>query len=130
MIKRNFYIELGKLMYAVAKTDGTIHPNEVRVLKKLIKTELVPDEKETDEFGTDTAFYTEFEFDVYEDMNISASLAYDSFITFVKEHDRYVTKDMRKKALLLAIKTTEAFKGKNKAEKQLLEQLKKDLKLN
>lgn len=91
---------------------------------------MVPAEKETDAFGTDTAFYTEFEFETYEEMDIDADLAYDSFISFVKEHDNYVTLEMREKAYFIATNVANAFKGKNKAEKKLIERLRKDLKLN
>ncbi len=130
MITRSFYKELGKLLYAVAKADGTINPNEVKELKRVIKSELVPAEKETDEFGTDAAFYTEFEFDIYEEMEIDTELAYDSFISFVKEHENYVTLEMREKAYYLATSVSDTFKGKNKAEKKLIARLRKDLKLN
>ncbi len=130
MITRSYYKELGKLLYAVAKADGTINPNEVTELKRIIKSELVPAEKETDKFGTDAAFYTEFEFEAYEEMDIDAELAYDSFISFVKEHNNYVTLEMREKAYFLATNVSDVFKGKNKAEKNMIDRLKKDLKLN
>ena len=130
MITRSYYKELGKLLYAVAKADGTINPNEATELKRIIKSELVPAEKETDKFGTDAAFYTEFEFEAYEEMDIDAELAYDSFISFVKEHNNYVTLEMREKAYFLATNVSDVFKGKNKAEKNMLDRLKKDLKLN
>lgn len=130
MITRSYYKELGKLLYAVAKADGKINSHEVKELKKIIKSELVPAEKETDKFGTDTAFYTEFEFEAYEEMDIDADLAYDSFISFVKEHNNYVTLEMREKAYYLATNVSDVFKGKNKAEKDLLTRLKKDLQLN
>ena len=130
MIIRNYYKELGKLLYAVAKADGKINPHEAEELKRIIKSELVPSEKETDEFGSDTAFYIEFEFDIYEEMDIDADVAYDSFISFVKEHNNYVTLEMREKAYYLATNVCDAFKGKNKAEKNLITRLKKDLQLN
>jgi uncharacterized tellurite resistance protein B-like protein len=130
MITRSYYKELGKLLYAVVKADGKINPHEVQELKKIIKSELVPAEKETDKFGTDAAFYTEFEFEAYEEMDIDTDLAYDSFISFVKEHDNYVTLEMREKAYFIATNVANAFKGKNKAEKNMIHRLKKDLKLN
>ena len=130
MIIRNYYKELGKLLYAVAKADGKINPHEVQELKRIIKSEMVPAEKETDEFGTDTAFYIEFEFDIYEEMDIDADVAYDSFISFVKEHNNYVTLEMREKAYYLATNVCDAFKGKNKVEKNLIIRLRKDLQLN
>ncbi len=130
MIIRSYYKELGKLLYAVAKADGKINPNEVQELKRIIKSELVPAEKETDKFGTDAAFYTEFEFEAYEELDMDADLAYDSFISFVKEHNNYVTLEMREKAYFLATNVSDAFKGKNKAEKNLINRLKKDLQLN
>lgn len=130
MITNSYYKELGKLLYAVVKADGKINPHEVQELKRIIKSELVPAEKETDKFGTDAAFYTEFEFEAYEEMDIDADLAYDSFISFVKEHDNYVTLEMREKAYFIATNVANAFKGKNKAEKNMIDRLKKDLKLN
>lgn len=130
MITKSYYKELGKLLYAVTKADGKINPHEVQELKRIIKSELVPAEKETDKFGTDTAFYTEFEFEAYEEMDVDADFAYDSFISFVKEHDNYVTLEMREKAYYLATNVSNAFKGKNKAEKTMIDRLRKDLKLN
>lgn len=130
MIIRSYYKELGKLLYAVAKADGKINPHEVQELKRIIKSELVPAEKETDKFGTDAAFYTEFEFEAYEELDMDADVAYDSFISFVKEHNNYVTLEMREKAYFLATNVSDAFKGKNKAEKNLINRLKKDLQLN
>lgn len=130
MIIRSYYKELGKLLYAVAKADGKINPHEVKELKRIIKSELVPAEKETDKFGTDAAFYTEFEFEAYEELDMDADLAYDSFISFVKEHNNYVTLEMREKAYFLATNVSDAFKGKNKAEKNLITRLRKDLQLN
>ena len=130
MITRSYYKELGKLLYAVAKADGKINPHEVQELKRIIKSELVPAEKETDKFGTDAAFYTEFEFEAYEDMDIDADLAYDSFISFVKEHNNYVTLEMREQAFYLATIISDAFKGKNTAEKNIIKRLRKDLQLD
>ncbi len=130
MIIKSYYKELGKLLYAVAKADGKINPHEVQELKRIIKSELVSAEKEKDTFGTDAAFYAEFEFEAYEEMDVDADLAYDSFISFVKEHDNYVTLEMREKAYYLATSVSNSFKGKNKAEKTMVDRLKKDLNLN
>jgi uncharacterized tellurite resistance protein B-like protein len=130
MITRSYYKELGKLLYAIAKADGTINSNEIQELKRITKSELVPNENQTDAFGTTSAFYTEFEFDFYQDLDIDADLAYDSFISFVKENENYITPEMREKAYDMAINIANTFKGKNKSEKKMIDRLRKDLKLN
>ena len=61
---KNFYSELGKLLYAVAKADGKISKSEAEAIHKAVKEELVPQETHTDEFGTDAAHFTEIEFEI------------------------------------------------------------------
>ena len=82
----DFYSELGKLMYAIAKADGKVGNEEYNTLKKIVREELLPLEKSTDEYGTDNAFYTEMEFDYLEDNYGDPILAFNSFIDYVEAH--------------------------------------------
>lgn len=63
MKKRMFYAQLGKLLYAAANTDGVISHKEKEALEQIVRKELLPEEAQKDEFGTNIAYYTDFEFD-------------------------------------------------------------------
>ncbi len=82
----DFYSELGKLMYAIAKADGRVGNEEYNTLKEIVREELLPFEGSTDEFGTDNAFYTEMEFDYLEDNFGDPVSAFNSFIDYVDTH--------------------------------------------
>jgi uncharacterized tellurite resistance protein B-like protein len=127
MTHKKFYKELGKLLYAVAKSDGKLHPKEVKAIKDLIALELVPMEKSTDEFGSDAAFYAEFEFELMADRSVNPQAAFKSFENFLKEHDKHINEDMRKKAYDLATKVAQSLHGINKEEAVMLEKLRADL---
>ncbi|MCX6292155.1 MAG: hypothetical protein NT126_10375 [Bacteroidetes bacterium] len=127
MLYKQFYSELGKLLYAVADVDGVITQEEKSALKKLIRKELVPVEKSTDEFGTDAAFYAEFEFDILEDAKASPQAAFNSFITFVENHHSAFDHRLRNATLKIVNELAEAFHKNSENEKVLIEKLKAKL---
>ena len=127
MIYREFYKELGNLLYAVAKADGTVNAKELEKLKSIVRTEIGEYEGSSDEFGTDLAFFTEFEFVFDEDRAESSMDAYNSFISFVKANEERIDIRLRMLAINLAIKIANAFRGKNKDEKDILKNLREDL---
>jgi hypothetical protein len=86
MIYKNFYSEVGKLLYALAKADGNITDEEIKTIHKLVLDDLVPLEDSTDEFGTDSAFYVEMEFDYLNESLYDPDVALDSFLGYVEEH--------------------------------------------
>tara|TARA_R110002050_G_scaffold297339_2_gene458641 strand:+ start:55274 stop:55675 length:402 start_codon:yes stop_codon:yes gene_type:complete len=86
MIYKNFYSEVGKLLYALAKADGNIATEEVKAIHQLILKDLVPLEKSTDEFGTDSAYYVEMEFDYLNENFAEPEDAFESFIDYVTDH--------------------------------------------
>ena len=64
MVFRRFYSEVGKLLYSIACIDGNVNRNEYEKLRDIVKQKLVPQEDNTDQFGTDAAYYAEIEFDI------------------------------------------------------------------
>lgn len=86
MIYKDFYAEVGKLLYALAKADGSIHPDEIKTIHQLVLNNLVPLETSTDEFGTDSAFYVEMEFDFLNEHFYDPEVAFNSFIDYVNDH--------------------------------------------
>src|SRR5689334_16183311 len=127
MLYKQFYSELGKLLYAVAEVDGKISPEEKQALKKIIRKELVPCENSTDEFGTDAAFYAEFEFDILEDSKASPRAAFQSFITFVENHHSAFDQRLRAATLKVVNELADAYHKNSEKEKDLIETLKAKL---
>jgi len=104
MIYKNFYSEVGKLLYALAKADGSIPPEEIKAIHQLVLKDLVPLENSTDEFGTDSAFYVEMEFDYLNENFYEPDVAFNSFITYVEDH--YSAFDEKLKSAIIKVAET------------------------
>jgi uncharacterized tellurite resistance protein B-like protein len=122
-----FYAELGKLLYAIADIDGVITPQERAAFHELIGSRLTQREIHTDEYGTNDAWYAEFEFDVAEEQGLDPEDAFNSFAEFVEENGRYFDERMREICLLLAERLAGSYHHINQREKQLLQRLKEVL---
>ena len=130
MIYKNFYSEVGKLLYALAKADGSITSEEIRAIHKLVLEDLVPLESSTDEFGTDSAFYVEMEFDYLNENFYDPDVAFHSFIDYVEEH--YTAFDVKLKETVynVAKTLTSSFHETNIKDHYMVEKLKTVLHLN
>jgi hypothetical protein len=124
---RELYAEIGKLLYAVADVDGMISRKEKENLHRLIQSRLTQRETHTDEFGTNDAWYAEFEFDVAEEQIMSAEEAFTSFLEYVREHGKDFDPNMRDLCLTLASRMAESYRHTNRKELNLLRQLKEAL---
>lgn len=127
MIFSEFYSEVGKLLYAVADVDGKISQKERDAIHQLVQEELVPIEQSKDDFGTDSAYYTEFEFDVLEEQQIPAQLALQSFLDFIVEHKTAITPELKSASIKVAEKMAAVYYGTNRQEEALLEKIKNEL---
>ena len=127
MIYKEFYSELGKLLYAVADIDGVITQKEKKKLEDIVRKELVPGEEHQDEFGTNSAYYSEIEFDFLDEGIVDAESAFESFIDFVEEHHTAFDETMSEVCLHVVKELAAAYRGTNKKEKALLEKLKMKL---
>ena len=125
---REFYVELGKLLYAMAKADGKVQLEEVKALHNLVRDVLIKIEKTTDEFGTNTAFYTEFEFETLVDKKADMAAAYKSFISFITANKSHITKNMTDLCIESVEKIAEAFEGIVVSEQLLIDKLNADFK--
>lgn len=127
MMYRTFYSELGKLLYAIADIDGSISKKEKQKLQDIVKKELVPAENNTDEFGTDAAYYAEFEFDIADDAIMEPEVAFESFMNYIDNHKTAIDKRMISATRKVAGELSEAYYHTSKKEKELLEKLNKKL---
>lgn len=124
---KEFYAELGKLLYAVADIDHVITQKEKNALLKIVKEELAPMEKHKDAFGTDIAFYTEMEFDILDDQIADSETAFNSFIDFVEDHHTAIDEKMKQIGLHVTKEIAKAYHGTNRKEKQLISKLREKL---
>lgn len=60
---KQYYKELGQLVYAIAIADGVIQPEERYELHQFVTKELAHREKTHDSSGMNHAFYVDFEFE-------------------------------------------------------------------
>ncbi len=124
---KKLYKNIGVLLYAIAKADGQIQDKEIKTIHRIVVEDLVPLEESVDNFGTDAAFFAEFEFEILQDRNIRAQKAFDRFIAFAKENQKNLSPELRALIVKSVEKVAAAYRGTNKAESEMIESLKKHL---
>ncbi|MGB0805182.1 MAG: hypothetical protein ACPGRC_00740 [Salibacteraceae bacterium] len=130
MIYKNFYAEVGKLLYALAKADGSITTEEIKAIHKMVLKDLVPLESSTDEFGTDSAFYVEMEFDYLNEKLYDEDVAFNSFIDYVEDHYSAFDDQLKQAVYNVANTLTNSFHETNIKDHYMIEKLKTVLHLN
>lgn len=119
-----FYVELGRLFYAIAKSDGVIQQEEWEKVKRIVSEELGPLEESEDEFGMDNAFFTEFEFERLVERQSSVKDAFFSFIAFAKQNLPSIPISYRKLIIKAVEKVAIAHGGIDETEQALITRLK------
>lgn len=127
MIYKNFYAEVGKLLYALAKADGSIPTEEIKAIHKLVLNDLVPLEDSTDEFGTDSAFYVEMEFDYLNESFYDADVAFNSFTDYVQDHYSAFDDNLKQAIIKIAETLTNSFHETNIKDHNYIIKLRKIL---
>ncbi|MDZ7847201.1 MAG: hypothetical protein U5L96_10740 [Owenweeksia sp.] len=123
MIYQEYYSELGKLLYAIAMADGRIQDKESLQLHQVVKDELTALEDSKDEFNTDAAYITEFEFDVLQEQALSMNDAYQSFVDYIQANPE-IPPRFKRLAYRAACKVADSFHNTNKQESEMLGKLK------
>ncbi len=124
MQKKEFYSQLGRLLFAVANADDRIPPEERETLHKLVREQLVSREKATDVFGSNLAYYTEIEFDYLDSEEADAESSLLAFIDFIKDHRTAFDDSLQALSLYVVEQLAASFHGINKKEKKLIAELK------
>ena len=127
MIYKKFYSELGKLLYAIADIDHVITSQEKVRLQNIVKEELLPSDQQTDKYGTRLPYYTEIEFDFLDEQIWDSQTAFESFIDFVEDHHTAFDPNLKRVCLQLTKELANAYKGTNRKEKDLINNLKEKL---
>ncbi len=122
-LRNRFYLNAGKLFFAVAAADKVIRKEELEALQQIIKKEWLTLDEVSDVFGTDAAFQIEFMFDWLQEGAALAKTCFDDFSAFKQEHPELFTPKINLLIQRTANAIAGAFSGKNKAEITLLHQL-------
>jgi hypothetical protein len=123
---KQYYKELGKLVYAIAIADGNIQPEEKDKLNSFVLKNLSHLEHETDTSGMNKAFYVDFEFDNSELMHIDTDLAVKSFSQYVNSNSEPGDEKLINQSVQLLEAVSDAFTEKK--EKQIIKRVKGELK--
>lgn len=80
---KQYYKELGKLVYAVSMADGIIQPEEEQTIHEFVLKHLADHEASTDSSGMNQAFYVDFEFEDSAEKHTDSSKAIQEFSAFL-----------------------------------------------
>lgn len=123
---KQYYKELGKLVYAVAAADGAVQPEEKEKLHQFVLKEMAYHEQSVDSSGMNQAFYVDFEFDATEEKHPASTEIAKSYTRFV--HANYEPNDeaLIKNSLQLIEAVALAYSKKN--EKNIIDNIRQEMK--
>jgi len=125
---KEFYTELGKLLYAVAKADGEVQDEELHKIYQMVVNDL-SDEILFDRGDEVDAYYTEFEFEALIDRNVDIHAAVNSFVDYFERNEDKFNDKMKQTTLKAMIAVADAFEGIIPEEQALIDVITKKLKL-
>ncbi len=117
------YENLGKLFYAIASVDGTVHTKEVDHLRSYIRKYWLDIDAIEDEYGSDAAFRIESTFDWHLEYEKDAADCFADFEEFYRANKSKFTSAIKKLIMETSHAMANAFAGKNKAELILLSKI-------
>lgn len=122
-IGKMFYQNLGKLFYAVAQADHSVHVKEIDRLKKMVRESWLKVDDIEDEYGTNAAFQIESVFDWLLEYEKNGQECYEEFEAFYTEHGKLFGKEIKDLIKSTSKAIASAFAGRNKSELILLGRL-------
>lgn len=124
---KQFYKELGHLLYAVAYSDGKVRKKEVNALHEFVLKELAPFEPSKDSSGMNQAFYTQFEFDDILNKNEEATIVFSSFMDYLQKNISSINEHLKSSMIEAVEKVAQAYKKTNKLEQGMINNLKQEI---
>ena len=118
-----FYIQIGRLIYAIAKSDGKVHKEEVERFKTILNKELLHLHTSEDAYGTNHAYYAEFEIERLIEKQTDKNEAFTSFILFMEQHRDYFDEKIRNLCYETARRIAIAHRGIEPEESKMLIEL-------
>ncbi len=118
-----FYQNLGKLFYAVAMSDHSVHMKELEKLNEVVSDHWLDVDDIEDEFGTDSAHQITTVFDWLLEYEKDGEEIYEEFEEFYTDHKKLFTPKVKALAMSTSRAIATAFAGSNKAELVMLGRL-------
>jgi hypothetical protein len=119
---KQYYKELGKLLYGIAIADGAVQPEEADKLHQFVMKELAHNERTYDSSGMNQAFYVDFEFDEQVQKHQPFNGTVKNFRDFIEQNLEAADAGLIDRSIRLM--EAVAFAYSKKKEKQILEQIK------
>lgn len=119
---KQYYKELGRLVYAIAIADGFVQEEEKYNLHQFVLKELAHHEKTHDSSGMNQAFYVDFEFDSYVNNHPELNGAAKSFSKFVEESIEPGDSALLERSIALMENVANAYSKRK--EKTIIDQVK------
>ncbi|MDC6365936.1 MULTISPECIES: hypothetical protein [Flavobacteriaceae] len=120
---KDFYQNLGKLFYAVAMADHSIHVNEIERLKEIVREHWLDVDEIKDEYGNDAGFQIEHIFNQLLEYETKADTIYEEFEAFYTDNTALFPDNIKRLAMSTARAIAAAFAGSNKSELIILGRL-------
>lgn len=110
------YENLGKLFYAVAISDGTVHAKEWDKVKEIVKEDWLYVDDFTDRYGSDAANQIEIVFNVLMEYSKTSEECFEEFTNFYEQHPHAFSDKIKVLTRKTATAIANSFSGKNKSE--------------
>lgn len=117
------YQNLGKLFYAVAMADHSVHMNEMEKLNEVVRDSWLDVDDIEDEYGSDAAFQIISVFDQLLEYEKDSDAIYEEFEAFYMDHKILFTPEIKNLAMSTSRAIAASFYGSNKSELILLGRL-------
>ena len=124
MIEREFYRELGKILYAVAKADGNIQAKEISELEKQILHELKTLKHFKDNPEYLEIILTKLSFINCMRNHLPVHEAANSFRNYIMEFGDRLDHHLREMAIFLINHVAQANQGISREEEKLIHEIK------
>lgn len=123
---KQYYKELGKMVYAVAVADGSIQPEEREKLHQFVLKEMANNEHSVDSSGMNQAFYVDFEFDAADEKHLASEEVIKSYTRFVHSNSEPNDGPLIQNSLRLLEAVAVAYTKKN--EKSIIDNVRQEIK--
>jgi hypothetical protein len=121
---KQYYKELGKLVYSVAMADGIVQPEERVKLHQFVLKEMAAKEPTSDSSGMNQAFYIDFEFEAMEEKQPPIDDLIRSYTRYV--HANYEPGDTKLIQNSIDLLEAVSLAFTEKKEKQIIEKVKNE----
>jgi uncharacterized tellurite resistance protein B-like protein len=124
MLNKDFYITYGKLLYALAKSDGYIQDIEREKIMGLVQNKMALIEKQNDSLGMDLAYYAEFAFETAEDYELTLEDTLLEFNAHFKLHHVHFSEEQKLVLTDVLVEVATIYGKVTKKEEALIEKFK------